>query len=225
MIRAVFFDVGNTLIYAYPSVGEIYSGIGKKYGMHMDGDAVNVSFRKAFANRQTSSLNDVNMEREWWKTLVWETVVELCTPKDFNHFFEELFDFFVQAEAWQVFPDVLPALRALRDRDIKLGIISNWDSRLLPILDNLNLSDYFTVLAVSALVGSAKPDAGIFEYAVSRLEVRPEEAIHVGDNVEMDCNGAKACGMTPLLLDRKNRSASLSSCFTIHSLTDLLAYI
>ena len=99
MIRAVFFDVGNTLIHAFPSVGEIYSSIGRRHGMFLAGDAVNAAFRRSLLRHSTQDLTDKANERGWWKRIVWETIAPLCVPHDFEDFFDELFDFFSTAAA------------------------------------------------------------------------------------------------------------------------------
>ena len=223
MIRAVFFDVGNTLIHAFPSVGEIYSSIGRKHGMLLAGDAVNASFKRSFLQHSPSDLTDKAGERGWWKQVVWETIAPLCDPDDFEGFFDELFDFFSEAAAWRLFPDVAPTLDRLRAMGLVLGVISNWDSRLLRTLDNLNLSPYFSVIAVSALVGSAKPDAEIFRYALERAGVAPEQAIHIGDSVELDVQGASECGIHALLIDRKDRFPENSAYARICSLEGVVS--
>jgi putative hydrolase of the HAD superfamily len=225
MIRAIFFDVGNTLIYPYPSIGEIYSKIALKYGMSIDGISVNESFRRAMVNRSSLPLNDRNSEKQWWKDLVWETISSLCRPEKFGSFFRELYCYFTKAEAWRIYPDVIPSLNRLRAKGVTLGIISNWDSRLLPLLDNLKLSRFFLVTAVSSLVGSAKPDPYIFRYALKITSIAPEEAIHVGDSVELDFKAARDCGMRPLLLNRTEDTSEKPVHPTIHSLDDLISYL
>ena len=147
------------------------------------------------------------------------------STKDFDLFFDELFLFFTRAEAWKLYPDVVPLLDRLVDTDLILGIISNWDSRLPPLLDNLDLTRYFSVIAVSALVGSAKPDRGIFEYALKESDIDPANAIHVGDSVEFDCKGAEACGMFPLLINRREQAPGPSPYRALRSLEGIFSFL
>lgn len=225
MIRAVFFDVGNTLIYPHPSVGEIYSKIAKRHGMSLDGNALDASFKKAFTRHNARPLDDKDYEKQWWKKIVWETLSSFCRPENFDSYFNELFAYFTEAKAWKIYADVTPSLDKLRDKGLVLGVISNWDSRLIPLLDNLKLSPYFSVIAVSALVGSAKPNSFIFEYALEKTKMKPQEVIHIGDSAELDVKGATACGIQPLLIDRKNKSRNKSICQTIKSLESLFSYL
>jgi putative hydrolase of the HAD superfamily len=225
MIRAVFFDVGNTLIRPFPSVGEIYSRIASRHAMMLDAAAVNASFKQAFLLHTTSALTDEKYEKQWWKSLVWETIHPLCSVKNFDSFFDELFEYFIRAEAWEIYTDVRPSLNMLTTKGITLGIISNWDSRLIPLLENLKLIEYFQVLAVSVFVGCAKPDPAIFSYALQKANITPAEVLHVGDSLELDIKGAMRCGIHPLRIDRKDQSSDKSTCPVIHSLDGILSYL
>lgn len=225
MIRTLFFDVGNTLIHPYPSVGEIYSRIASGYGMTFDGQAAGAAFHQALGSRNALPLNDRRSEKAWWKGLVWDTVSSLCRPKNFDGYFDALFDYFVEAKAWRIYPDVTETLEGLRRKGITLGIISNWDSRLLPLLGNLDLARYFSVIAVSSLVGSAKPDPQIFEYALRSSSTAPDEAIHIGDSVDLDLEGARGCGIHPLLLNRSRDIPDEPGCPTIHSLSCVFSHL
>ena len=65
---------------------------------------------------------------------------------------------------------------------LKLGIVSNFDTRLRPILKELSLDQLFDAIVISAEVGVEKPNPTIFEAACQQLGVLPEEAVHVGDD-------------------------------------------
>ncbi|MBW2031439.1 MAG: HAD-IA family hydrolase [Deltaproteobacteria bacterium] len=224
VLKAVFFDAGNTLIYPYPSVGEIYSRIASRHGMSFDKDEARAAFKRAFLSRRGWPLDDHKIEIDWWKGIVWDAVTSLCRPKNFDAYFEELFDFFTTAEAWKIYPEVIPTLERLKTKGLELGVISNWDSRLLPLLNNLKLAHFFSVIAVSALVGSVKPDRGIFRYALGKVGVEPEESLHVGDNLDLDFKGARAGGLHALLLDRNHDGPGKGEIPTIASIDEVLAY-
>jgi putative hydrolase of the HAD superfamily len=98
------------------------------------------------------------------------------------------------------FADVEPALSALRDR--KLIVVSNWDCSLAEWLDPLGLLEHVDGVVTSAQVGAAKPDGAMFERALALAEVEPAEAVHVGDSVENDVEGARAAGIRPVLVAR-----------------------
>ena len=125
-----------------------------------------------------------------------------------------------------LYEDVLPTLNQLQQMDLKMGIISNWDTPLHAMVEELGLSPYFDVIVAShdQRVRSAKPDAAIFEYALNTVGVSPEEAIHVGDSFEADIMGAHAAGIRAILLERDGTQTGQwgETIQTLHALPDLL---
>jgi putative hydrolase of the HAD superfamily len=95
-----------------------------------------------------------------------------------------------------LFPDVIAALESLSDRGVPMGIVSNFDGRLVRICEGLRLVPFFETVMMSARAGYAKPDARIFRAALETLGVATAaEALHVGDSVEEDVRGAQAAGL------------------------------
>lgn len=101
------------------------------------------------------------------------------------------------------FPDALPALRAARAAGCRLVVVSNWDVSLHEVLARVELSPLLDAVITSAEVGRRKPDPGPFQRAVTVVEVGPAEAVHVGDSVREDVEGALRAGVAPVLLWRE----------------------
>jgi putative hydrolase of the HAD superfamily len=98
------------------------------------------------------------------------------------------------------FPDVLPALDALRGH--VLIVVSNWDCSLADWLGPAGLLEHVEAVVTSAEVGVGKPGRAIFERALAIAGVAPGEAVHVGDSLENDVAGARAAGIRPILVAR-----------------------
>ncbi len=133
---------------------------------------------------------------------------------------QEHFDY--SRAAWRLFDDVLPTLAALKSRGLKLGLISNWDERLRPLLDHWRLSPCFDALTISHEAGSTKPAPEMFLRTATRLGLAPGSILHVGNSVAQDVAGAEAAGMRALLLDR---SAAAGAAGRISSLRQLQAVL
>jgi putative hydrolase of the HAD superfamily len=103
---------------------------------------------------------------------------------------------------FRAYPDVAPALRALRESGRRLLCVSNWDVSLRAVLDRCGLAAALDDIVTSAEVGARKPDPAIFRVALDRARCEPQEAVHVGDTPGEDVAGAKAAGIPALLLDR-----------------------
>ena len=197
-IRAVTFDAGGTLIEPWPSVGHVYAQIATRHGVHVGVDEIN----RRFAHAWKGGSNFTHSRAEWAR-VVDQTFEGLCRPAPSESFFDELYEAFARPEAWRIYDDVLPMLDHLAGRGFKLAIISNWDERLRPLLQELRLEGYFSDIVVSHEVAFTKPSPVIFEYAARKLSLPVEAILHVGDSIESDVQGARAAGLQALHLDRK----------------------
>jgi 2-haloalkanoic acid dehalogenase type II len=108
----------------------------------------------------------------------------------------------IEAIRFEPFPDVEPALAALRDRGLSLWCVSNWDVSLGDVLERVGLRSMLDGVVTSAAVGARKPDPAIFERALELAGCAPAEALHVGDTPDEDVAGARAAGIRSLLIDR-----------------------
>jgi putative hydrolase of the HAD superfamily len=101
------------------------------------------------------------------------------------------------------FPDVVPALSALRELGLRLVIASNWDWSLPQWVERAGLAPLVDGTASSAVVGAAKPAPDVFRAALRLSGAAPGEAVHVGDSLEGDVVGARAAGLRAVLLQRQ----------------------
>jgi putative hydrolase of the HAD superfamily len=136
-------------------------------------------------------------------------------------YFERVFELFRSAAAWELYPDARPALERLRARNYRLGVISNFDSRLDDLLMNLGIGDFFEHVILSWQVGSAKPDAGIFRRALELMDVRAGQALHVGDSPGEDVAGALGAGLHAVLIDRSGSRVIGPNHETLRGLDEL----
>lgn len=216
-IEAVTFDVGGTLLAPHPSVGEVYARVARRNGLHhAAAPLLEQRFREAWRARPS-----FGHHREDWEALVDEVFRDLDRRPPSATFFPELYAEFGRAAAWRVFDDVLPTLESLAALGIDLGIVSNWDERLRPLLGELRLDRYFASLVISCEAGFAKPSAVVFETALRQLGRPAAAVLHVGDNLRDDFAGATSAGLHALHLRRD----APSSDFQIQSLHDLLAWV
>jgi len=225
--KAVFFDAGGTLLAPHPSVGEIYTSVARKYGMYADAGLVERRFQEEFSSRDgMASLNahsNEKKEKDWWKSLVRAAFEKVTRLNRFDEYFDELYDLFGRPDPWRLYPEVPEVLEGLKSRGFVLGIVSNWDSRLHSLCRGMGLDRYFDFILASAVVGSAKPDRGIFEKALALAKAEPSEAIHIGDSIDDDWTGACAVNIDVLVINRTRRT--LPHIKTIGSLTEVLSYL
>lgn len=216
-IQAVTFDVGGTLIAPYPSVGAVYA---RAAGGHHHG-TLSAEILDARFNEVWRRCQPFHHSRDEWCSLVDEVFAGLTPTPPSQTFFPELYAEFARAAAWQLFEDSLPVLEALAAEGIDLGIISNWDERLRPLLRDLRLDRYFSCIVISCEAGFAKPSPVVFEEALRQLGRPAANVLHVGDGLQEDFAGATSAGLAALHLRRDAPSQELQ----IQSLRELPAWI
>jgi len=120
---------------------------------------------------------------------------------------------------FSAYPDAAPALRELRARGLRLVVASNWDCSLGEVLERAGLAPLVDGVVSSAMVGAAKPEPALFEAALDLGGCPAERALHVGDSVSKDVEGAARAGIAAVLLDRHR--ARPDAPRRIESLTEL----
>jgi putative hydrolase of the HAD superfamily len=204
-IRAVTFDVGGTLIEPWPSVGHVYAEVAARHGWRgLSVPMLNRRFAEAWG-----ALKSFNYTRSEWAAVVEATFRGVIEGPPSRALFDDLYARFGRREAWRIFDDVVPTLETLAARGLRLGVISNWDERLRPLLRRLKLLEYFDTIVVSCEAGAAKPSGEIFALAAEKLALPREKILHVGDSPALDTRGARAARLQAVLLRRGvNRAAA-----------------
>lgn len=207
-VRAVFFDVVDTLIHVRGSVGRIYWEMARPHGVRSDPEAIDRAFSEVFRSVPPLAFPGApagtvrRLEKQWWHAVVRRVFDQIGPLERFDDYFESVFGYFSTPEAWEVYPDTVSVLSALKGRGLILGIISNFDSRIYPLLSGLGLFKWTDSITISSREGTAKPDGRIFSRALSVHDLLPGEALHVGDSIREDVEGARSAGLKALHLCR-----------------------
>lgn len=228
--QVIFFDAAGTLFEVRGSVGDIYSRIASQYDCEADAEQLQQNFARWFrlqppmafpAGTDEDKLRE--MEKGWWSNLVRAVFADCGSFTHFDEFFDDVFEQFRQAELWRVFDDVVPTLTELKQRGFRLGVISNFDSRLDDVLRGCELAEFFDSVHISTRVGAAKPDPVIFDAALAHHRIEASQAWHVGDSPREDFEGAQSAGLQAILLDRNEHHADKPTRIT--NLNKLLSFL
>lgn len=127
---------------------------------------------------------------------------------------------------------ILDTLRKVRDKGIKIGLISNADLIDSKYWSKSPLSDFFDIIIFSCDVGILKPEIEIYRMAMDKLHMTPEESVFVGDGGSDEIFGAKAAGMTTIFAEHlvcksegKKEKILKYTDYHIHEFDELLKYI
>lgn len=133
---------------------------------------------------------------------------------------QQYYDRFQDGRYLEVYGDVRPTLETLKDRGVRLGVLSNWSEHLALVLERHGLVRYFSFLVVSAEAGCEKPDEQIFRMAIDRAEAPIDRILYIGDYPEEDILPAERIGLDALLIDRYEKYGRYRLP-TIRQLTDV----
>ncbi len=229
LFQVVFFDAAGTLFHVNGSVADIYVRHAERHGFKKTEaslSAIKSAFVRAFRDAPppvfaaTEPVEIKQCERLWWFDIVHNVFYRVGMFERFDDFFDEVFDVFSRPETWLLYPETADVLKTLKGRGLELGIISNFDSRLFSVLRGLGIEGFFDTVTISSLAHAAKPSGLIFRLALDKHALDPSDALHVGDSMNDDVEGARQAGLTGVLLAREGEPAD-SGVPTIRSLDAL----
>jgi len=129
----------------------------------------------------------------------------------------------LEALEFRPYPDALPALRELRERGLTLVVASNWDCSLPDWLGPAGITALVDGVVTSAEAGAPKPHPRVFERALAIAGAAPSEALHAGDKVDNDVEGAAAAGIRAVLVQREGEPpAGVEAVRSLRELTALV---
>ncbi|CAI9099665.1 OLC1v1036522C2 [Oldenlandia corymbosa var. corymbosa] len=189
--KALFVDAVGTLVVPSQPMAQIYRQIGEKYGVNVSETEILNRYRRAYEQPWgRSRLRYVDDGRPFW-----QFIVSASTGCSDPQYFEELYNYYMTEKAWHLCdPNAEKVFQALKNAGVKIAIVSNFDTRLRPLLKALNCDHWFDAVAVSAEVEAEKPNPMIFLKACDLLGVNPEDVVHVGDDRRNDIWGARDAG-------------------------------
>jgi putative hydrolase of the HAD superfamily len=205
--QAVLFDATGTLIDPREPVGETYSRFAGDFGVEISAWRIGDAFRRILRRAGPRVFEDAavdeiaELERRWWREIVRGTIRAADSSvqfDDFESFFVALFEHFAKPRAWVLRAGARETLAALRADGCLLGVVSNFDYRLLKILEGLEISSFFSTINIPASCGLAKPGSAIFAAALEQLGATAERALYVGHDPELDLAAAARAGLRTL---------------------------
>ena len=231
MIKAISFDLYNTLVQFWPPLDEVQQAACRELGLNV----CKASIRRGYAvadiyfneenGRSSLGLRSADQRLDFfarYEQIILENAglpvslglarqvwaMAMTIPKDFV-----------------AFEDTIPALEALRVQGYRLGVLSNLRRDMDQLCENLGLAPYLDFCINPTESGGEKPDPAMFLEALRQVSVMAEEAVHVGDQYESDVLGARAVGMHVVLIDRGGWREDVTDCPKISSLSQLASLL
>ena len=228
-IKAVFFDLDGTLRHSVPTGGEVFSNYVASLGLRVtEEDRVRAARWEYLYWANSADLRDdllahsSDTENFWTEYSRRRLVVLGVSPaqavelskKVSAHMGEEY-------KPQSIIPgDVREVLVELKRQGYLMAVLSNREKPFQDVLDSHGIADFFAFAIAACEVDSYKPEPGLFEHALKRAGLTPQEAIYVGDNYFADVVGSRRAGLQPVLFDPDIVFPD-ADCIIIRSFTEL----
>ena len=231
MIRAVFFDFYGTLA-DWPTAEGLQQAAAAAEGIVVEQAAIAAAYRTANAY-----MDEENAKRP----------VQQRTEEERDAFFAEYerrlladagapdVSLDVAARVWRrvrsapdelaLLPDAKSTLAELQGLGLTLGVISNMGLELDGLLERLGIAGHLPVQATTGNAGVSKPHPRIFRLALAQAGVQPAEAVHIGDSIPADVEGARGAGIEAVLVQRGPGPPPPDGVQVVGSLTEAAAHV
>lgn len=196
-----------------------YEAAGTRYGAVLTRQIINERFASAYATVDWSGPTNAAIEQHRWQLVVGSVFAD--QDVDQARLFDDLWGHFQDAGNWHLFPDVAPVWSYLEEQGFIVGIASNFDDRLLCLVQALPPLSHARHVLCSASIGWGKPHTNFYKAAEQRLHLQPSEILLVGDDPIRDFAAPRKRGWRALHLDRHE---SASGGESLHSLTELIEH-
>jgi len=214
LIRAVIFDLGNTLM--YPVASDLWPEViqrGNQALMDYLCERNILTDCNTFMLEFNQRLHQYYDERDklMIETSTFLVLKELLAEKGYENVSDAVIrdsldvHYAVTQKNWQLEEDAIDCLNTLRQQNYSLGLVSNaGDHRdVLQLVEKFDLSPYFEFILTSAGCGYRKPHPRIFQLALEKLNAKPEEVAMVGDTLNADIVGANQAGLYSIWITRR----------------------
>lgn len=205
-VRAVLLDALGTLVRLEPPGPRLRAELRERAGVDVGGRAAEIAFRAEIAYYLAHHLRGGDAQGlERLRDDCASVMLESLGERDLDH--AVVRSAMLGSLRFVAFEDVAPVLVELRSRGLGLIVVSNWDRSLPGWLDAAGVGGLLDGVVSSAVVGEAKPGPAPFRAALALAGVEPAEAVHVGDSLRNDIEGARAAGVEAILVDRDGEGA------------------
>jgi len=200
--RVILLDALGTLLELEPPAPRLRALLRERHGLDVELDRVGIALRAEMGHYRDHCIaasDEPSLERlrlECAAIIARELDAPALDPR-------ELMPTLLESIAFAPYAEVPGTLARWHDEGLRLVVASNWDISLHGVLERTGLSEHIDAVATSAQVGAAKPDPALFAAALALVDAEPRDALHIGDRLEEDVEGARAAGIDGVWLRRE----------------------
>jgi HAD superfamily hydrolase (TIGR01549 family) len=223
VVSRVFLDFADTLakdpINACPP-SRVWVGVAQDFRLQFSEPTIRMALEAVDQEIGPTIYQYVGRTDEYWQLYNGRVMDRLRIKENREGIGRAVEKIFEDPSRVELFPETRAVLVELRSLGYHLGLISDFTDHLLKLLEYHQLDTLFETVTYSQEVGVEKPAPEIFLRALRRANCSAADAVHVGNSVPHDVEGAQRCGLGAIWLNRERRPRSVN-CPMIHSLDEL----
>jgi HAD superfamily hydrolase (TIGR01549 family) len=226
MIKAIFFDFYNTLVRFWPPLPQIQHAACQNLGIRVPAENLARGYAVAdlYFNEENHRLPLGDRDaagRDAFFARYEQIILQEAGVAVSLRMAKQIWDMAISVpKEFVEFEETRPVLSELKGRGYRLAVLTNLRRDMDELTQQLGIREYLEFCITGREAGE-KPATAIFEAAIKRMNIRPDQAIHVGDQPRSDVEGARDAGLTPVLIDRGGFHADVTGCDHINSLEGL----
>ena len=223
VLSTIFFDFGGTLAEVPAEISRpwnVWLEVSRGFGLHLSSTLVQDAIEATNEELEPRIYQYLGKTSEYWNLYDRSVMDRLRIPAHREEIARGVQAVFEDPSKVQLFPETIEVLENLRSRGYHLGLVSNHHDGLLKILEFHGLDKLLETVTYSQEAGAEKPDSAVFAKALERAHCSSHDALHVGDSLRADVEGAQKCGIQAVWLNRLG-DPSPADCLMIHSLSEL----
>ncbi len=225
MIKNVLFDFAGTIADLSPSSEDMLcSYVDKFCDFKLDKERAREAFACLDKHMFYSSVKvtDFDSKSKYYQHYNDMIIKSLGISDRVDNSENQLFKYFASHDRhWVLKSDVKDTFTTLKEKGFKVGIISNFDSKLLSIVDRLGISDLVDYLHISQDEGYEKPQLEFYQSFFERHGLKANESSYCGDSYILDFLPVQSINIAkPLIIDPYGNYASRDEI--IKNISDVL---
>lgn len=228
-IKAVFFDAGLTLFNVYPKdkpgMFSYFCSLVFEADQLLQFDLINGAKRAELHFQISQKNKEYKRSKNFWIDNYAEGLMGAGFSKEEAYRWSPIVNERVDKikKEYSLINGVMDMLKTLKANGYLLAVVSNWRNQSLRSdLEQLGISSYFDYIADSSVEGVSKPNPAIFKIVLNHLNIKPYEAVHIGDLYYSDVVGAQNAGINAILFDELDALGEEFQCQRICKITDIL---
>ncbi len=194
-------DAGDTFIYGFPTLYQVLQDCWTAENYQIELHALENAVKQYIKANPRTDITSQEAFTDYFRALYRHVFETLAFPGDIEQNLDKLATLWREGKHLRLFDDARSSIQLLTEAGFHLGIITNWDNSLEPLLNRLGIKDYFKIILSSCQVGYAKPDPTIFHLALNQAGISPNQAWFLGDQPKVDIEPATQLGIKTICVD------------------------